>query len=86
VQRADGGRRPETLDVVTVGSAADGRTISEPHLDRSAWISLVTRNGSLVQIRGNTRLRAGDEVFALADSDVDLTGFFRAPPNEADPP
>lgn len=79
---------PEGLHrhVVAVGSPADGTTIAELHLDRYAWISLVTRNGSLVQIRGNTRLRAGDEVLALADSDVDLTQVFHAPHHEADPP
>jgi cell volume regulation protein A len=79
---------PEGLHrhVVAAGSAADGTTIAELHLDRSAWISLVTRNGALVQIRGNTRLRAGDEVLALADADVDLTEVFHAPHHKADPP
>lgn len=79
---------PEGLHrhVVAAGSAADGSTIADLHLDRSAWISLVTRNGSLVQIRGNTRLRAGDEVLVLADSDVDLTRVFHAPHHQADPP
>ncbi|WP_395725385.1 potassium/proton antiporter [Nakamurella sp.] len=75
---------PEGLHryVVAVGSAAEGTTIAALHLDRSAWISLVTREGSLVQIRGTTRLRAGDEVVALADADVDLAQIFRAPPAE----
>jgi cell volume regulation protein A len=79
---------PEGLHrhVVAAGSPADGATITDLHLDRYVWISLVTRNGSLMQIRGNTRLHAGDEVFALADSDVDLTQVFHAPHHETDPP
>ncbi len=59
---------PEGLHrfVVTRGSAADGSTIEDLPLAEDVWISMVSRDGRLVQVRGTTQLAAGDEVLALA--------------------
>ena len=62
--------------VVSPGSAADGASLAALDLGEDAWISLVSRSGRLVQVRGGTVLQAGDEVLALADPDVDLTRLF----------
>jgi cell volume regulation protein A len=55
--------------VVGAGSPADGCTLAELDVGESFWVSLVSRDGRLVQVRGDTVLRAGDEVLALADED-----------------
>jgi cell volume regulation protein A len=72
---------PEGLHrfVVGRGSTADGATIGDLPLDEDVWISMVSRAGRLVQVRGTTVLRAGDEVLALASDDAVVSGFFRAP-------
>ncbi len=59
---------PEGLHrfVVARGSAADGSTIADLPLEEDVWVSMVSREGRLVQVRGTTTLRAGDEVLALA--------------------
>jgi len=59
---------PEGLHrfVVRSGSAADGSTIQDLPLEEDVWISMVSRGGRLVQVRGTTVLEAGDEVLALA--------------------
>jgi len=59
---------PEGLHRWTVrrGARADGAAVEELPLGEGAWISLVGRAGRLVQVRGETRLRAGDEVIVLA--------------------
>jgi cell volume regulation protein A len=62
--------------LVRPGSPADGATIGELDLGENAWISMVSRAGRLVQVRGSTALRAGDEVLALADPDVRLDRLF----------
>jgi cell volume regulation protein A len=56
---------------VTRDSAADGSTIADLPLEEDVWISMVSRAGRLVQVRGTTVLEAGDEVLALA-SDHEL--------------
>lgn len=58
---------PEHLHryVVAAGSLADGTTIADLPGDDDMWISLVTRDGRLVPIRGSTELRAKDEVLAI---------------------
>jgi Trk K+ transport system NAD-binding subunit len=38
-------------------------------LGEDVWISMISRAGQLVQVRGATVLHAGDEVLALADDD-----------------
>ena len=59
---------PEGLHrlVVTPGSAAEGSAIEDLPLEEDVWISMVSRGGRLVQVRGTTVLEAGDEVLALA--------------------
>jgi potassium/hydrogen antiporter len=61
---------------VAEGAAADGATIGALDLGEDAWISMVSRDGQLVQVRGWTQLRAGDEVLLLADPGVDLDPIF----------
>jgi cell volume regulation protein A len=69
---------------VVRGSVADGRALEELTLGENVWVSFVGRNGRLVQVRGETRLRAGDEVLVLAepeDADVASRLFTKkAPP------
>jgi potassium/hydrogen antiporter len=55
--------------IVARGSPADGATIAELPLGDDFWISLISRGGEMVQVRGDTRLHAGDEVLALAEAD-----------------
>lgn len=54
--------------VVRAGSPADGCSLADLEVGEDFWVSLVSRGGRLVQIRGDTVLRAGDEVLALTDS------------------
>ena len=61
---------------VADGAAADGATIGALDLGEDAWISMVSRDGQLVQVRGSTQLRGGDEVLLLADPGVDLDPIF----------
>ena len=56
--------------VVEAGSAADGCTLSGLDVGENFWVSMVSRDGQLVQVRGRTILQAGDEVLALADDDA----------------
>jgi cell volume regulation protein A len=65
---------------VRAGSPADGCSISDLDVGETAWISMVSRDGQLVQVRGRTLLRAGDEVLLLADSGADLDRLFGASP------
>ncbi|HET7389018.1 MAG TPA: cation:proton antiporter [Nocardioidaceae bacterium] len=71
---------PEGLHryVVESGASADGKTIGDLPLAEDVWISMVSRAGRLMQVRGTTTLQAGDEVLALADDDADLAPLFRA--------
>jgi cell volume regulation protein A len=72
---------PEGLHnfVVAAGSPADGSRIGNLPLGEDVWISMVSRTGRLVQVRGTTVLREGDQVLALA-SDRDLiAALFTAP-------
>ncbi len=59
---------PEGLHrlVVADGASAAGQRISE--LPADVWVSSVVRNGQLVSVRADTRLRAGDEVLIFADA------------------
>jgi cell volume regulation protein A len=65
--------------VVAAGSAADGTAIADLDIGEQAWISMVSRHGRLVQVRGRTRLLAGDEVLVLADPGADLSRVFDGP-------
>jgi cell volume regulation protein A len=62
---------PEGLHryIVATGSPADGCTIRELDVGEGFWVSMVSRNGRLVQVRGDTILESGDEVLALAEDD-----------------
>jgi cell volume regulation protein A len=53
--------------VVAPGAPADGCAIRELDVGEGFWVSMVSRGGTLVQVRGDTVLRAGDEVLALAE-------------------
>ncbi|MEO9138122.1 MAG: cation:proton antiporter [Jatrophihabitans sp.] len=60
---------PEGLHryVVAHGSRADGCTLAALDVGENFWVSMVSRDGRLLQVRGDTVLQAGDEVLALAD-------------------
>jgi potassium/hydrogen antiporter len=63
--------------VVAAGSAADGSTVEDLAPDRDLWIAMAVRDGTLLQIRGDTTLRAADEVIVLAtDPDWDPGTLF----------
>lgn len=60
---------PEGMHRFTVvrGSAADGTTLEDLPLGENVWVSLVGRDGRLIQVRGDTVLQKGDQVFVLAE-------------------
>jgi cell volume regulation protein A len=66
------------------GAPADGQRIDElAMLGEDAWISFVVRDHRLLPVRGESELRAGDEVLVIASPDrrEDITALFtrRAP-------
>jgi len=72
---------PEGLHryVLGRGSVADGSTVGDLPLEEDMWISMISRAGRLVHVRGDTVLRAGDEVLVLA-TDGDLAeSLFSSP-------
>lgn len=62
--------------VVAADAPADGASIDDLPVGENVWISLVTRSGVLVPIRGHTVLRAGDEVLAITDPESDPGDVF----------
>jgi potassium/hydrogen antiporter len=70
--------------LVLAGSAADGTSLEELDMGENAWVSLVSRSGRLVQVRGDTVLTAGDEVLLLVEPpDADAVArLFRLPEPE----
>ena len=66
--------------VVAPGSPADGSTVANLNIGDDAWIHMIRREGQLVQIRGTTVLREGDELLLQTDPDVDLRNLFRSVP------
>jgi potassium/hydrogen antiporter len=55
---------------IKTGSPADGRTIDDlADLPDDAWVSFIVRDGQLVPIKGDTTLRAADDVLVLAPPD-----------------
>jgi cell volume regulation protein A len=73
--------RPDGLHryVVAPGSRADGCTLADLDVGESFWVSMVSRDGRLVQIRGDTVLHSGDEVLALADDADSPDQVFESP-------
>ncbi|HET7431003.1 MAG TPA: cation:proton antiporter [Nocardioides sp.] len=71
---------PEGLHryVVAPGSPADGCALADLDVGESFWVSLVSRDGRLVQVRGDTVLEAGDEVLALVEADDPPDRVFRS--------
>jgi cell volume regulation protein A len=65
--------------VVESGSVADGTKIESLPLGEDSWISLVRRGGELLELRGGTELRAGDDVLAISAPDDRLASLFAAP-------
>jgi cell volume regulation protein A len=72
---------------VAAGSRADGQTVddlAEAATDSGetaeVWVNMLVRGRALVSVRGDTRLRAGDEVLVSADerSHPHLQDLFRA--------
>jgi cell volume regulation protein A len=61
---------------VAPGSLAEGRTVADLALGDAGWISIVRRDGELVQVRGSTRFEAGDVVLALGEPDAGFSRFF----------
>jgi cell volume regulation protein A len=72
---------PEGLHryVVAAGSPADGRAVRDLPLDEDIWIGFVGRDGNLLQVRGDTVLRAGDEVLVLGDVEQGPARLFERP-------
>ena len=75
---------PDTTHQVSVaaGSLVDGRTVGEVAEQASnIWVSIVVRDGQLLPVRGDTRLRAGDMVTLLTDGDIPerVTEMFTKP-------
>jgi cell volume regulation protein A len=68
--------------VVAAASGADGCSIRDLPVGEDVWVSLVVRDGGLLQVRGDTVLRAGDDVAVIADGDQLplLTELFEAQP------
>ena len=64
--------------IVESGSAANGQTVDSLALGDDGWVSLIRRQGQLVQVRGSTRLHAGDVVLALGDEPENLGRLFSA--------
>jgi len=64
---------------IAAGALVDGRTVEEvADLASDIWISIVVRDGVLVPVHGETRLRAGDTVTVLIDGDLpeDVSDLF----------
>jgi cell volume regulation protein A len=67
--------------LVGAGSEADGCAIADlPMVD--AWISMVNRDGQLLQVRADTVLRAGDEVLILGDPGTQVVEAFTGRPGD----
>lgn len=65
----EGGRAKLAEVTLAEGSPLDGKTIEELHVPRDATVVAVLRNGRLIVPRGDTLLRAGDEVIVLVTTD-----------------
>jgi len=63
---------------VAIGSPADGATLDSLGLGPRARLTLASRNGSLLRLRTQTRLRAGDQVLVDADPGIDPAATFES--------
>ncbi len=64
---------PEAVHRMTVvgGSPADGQRIDVlAEVSEDAWVSMVVRDGRLLNVRSSTTLKAGDDVVVLAGPEV----------------
>jgi cell volume regulation protein A len=72
--------RPEGVHrfVVASGAAADMTAVGDLQVAGDTWVSLIIRDGSLVPVRADTVLQAGDEVVLLSgDTEADrLSALF----------
>jgi potassium/hydrogen antiporter len=55
--------------VVGAGSRADGAVVKHVMIGHGSWIERVARSGVDLPARGSTVMRAGDEVWLIADAD-----------------
>jgi potassium/hydrogen antiporter len=72
---------PQGLYRYTVqgGSAADGAAVADLGIGDRTWLSLVSRDGELLPVRRDTRLRPGDQVLAQSDDGTELEQLFHRP-------
>jgi potassium/hydrogen antiporter len=70
---------PEGLHrfVVRHGSPADGTAVEDLPLGEDMWISMISRAGRLVHVRGDTVLKPGDDVLLLAPDSAAGGALFR---------
>src|SRR3569833_474707 len=71
---------------VAAGSVADGATVDDLPCGEDAWVSFVIRDGRLVPVRGDTEIRAGDEVLVLAEDAAQLEALYTRKPGESPEP
>ncbi len=56
---------------ITSGAPADGQRVDElDSIPQDAWISAVVRDSQLLHVRGDTELRAGDQLLIIADPNL----------------
>jgi trk system potassium uptake protein TrkA len=65
----EGGRAKLAEVTLAQGSAVDGKTIEQLGVPRDATVVAVLRNERLIVPRGDTMLRAGDEVIVLVTTE-----------------
>jgi NhaP-type Na+/H+ and K+/H+ antiporter len=58
------------------GLKADGARVAELGLGEGAWLNLARRDGELLPLRNDTRLRSGDQVLVQGDSGGELGILF----------
>lgn len=72
--------RPEGLHryVVEAGSPAAGSQLRDLPIGEDLWVSVVGREGHMLQVRGDTTLEVGDEVLAITGDEPATARLFRA--------
>jgi len=63
---------------IAAGSTADGAEVRDLGLGTHTWLSLASRDGALLPLREQIRLRAGDQVLVHGDPQADLESLFSA--------